>query len=158
LTTNEVEDILKIVLSSMKTEASVQAMLVLIPDSYGGLHVIANGLYSPSPYIRSLTVNILIKVESYPSTKPAFDALNNMTIAAFNRVLSKMKDGSITIETLRYKNKKIMNVKTPTFMESSLKMFTNTLTTEIVGNEQSNHKKSPSDHNENYIDTFEMFH
>jgi hypothetical protein len=80
---------------SLIDELGVQALISLLPESKDGLHPIAVGLFSPNPLVRIHVLNILMKIESYDSTRPAFDALNGMLKSALQRIRKSLEDGTM---------------------------------------------------------------
>lgn len=95
LHSREVQCMLADLESSLTNEVSVQALVSLMPESQGGLHPVASCLFSANPAVKKLAAQILVKVSSFPSTRPAVNALNGMISASFERCLQKMQDGSL---------------------------------------------------------------
>lgn len=82
----------------LHSEVSLQAMLVLLPESQGGLTPFAAGLFHISPVVRYCTVLILDRIQTFPSTAPAFQALNKFVLFAYRRQKSKLEDYTLLQE------------------------------------------------------------
>ena len=82
-------------LSLLTTEASVQSLLTLLPESEGGLYPIAVGLLNPNPSVRLYAVRLLESIKKFPSTCPSLEGLNSMLSSAFARMQLKIESGSI---------------------------------------------------------------
>lgn len=89
-------------LSRLATEADIQALLTLLPESEGGLYPVASGLFSPNPSVRMYTVQILGAIKKFPSTSPSLEGLNSMLSSAFIRVQQKIQSGSIENDIRTY--------------------------------------------------------
>jgi hypothetical protein len=89
----------------LRSEASVQALLVMLPESQGGVLPIAAGLLSSIPTVRMSTTQILLKIDQYPSTKSALSSLNSFMKSAFDRQVHRLRDGSLLKEVEEYKKK-----------------------------------------------------
>jgi len=87
----------------LQSESSMQGLLVLLPESIGGLFPIAVGLFNSNPTVRKCSVSILQNVRKYKSTATAFQSLNPFLIEAFDHQESKLKDGSIDKEIVAMK-------------------------------------------------------
>ena len=70
---------------SLRSESDLKELLVLLPESQGGLMPLAMGLMHESDKIRRCTVKILQKLESLPSTRDAVHSLNFFLVSAFQR-------------------------------------------------------------------------
>ena len=89
-------------LSRLKSEADIQALLTLLPESDGGLYPIAVGLFNPNPSVRLYTIQLLESIKKFPSTSPSLDGLNFMLLSALKNVESKMKSGHLDNEIKAY--------------------------------------------------------
>lgn len=89
---------------NLNSESSLQALLLLLPESTGGLLPIAMGLFHPSPTVKLCTTNILSKLKLFKSTEQAFHSINGFIITAYERNLSKLEDGSLEIEAEKEQN------------------------------------------------------
>jgi len=89
-------------LSRLKSEADIQALLTLLPESDGGLYPIAVGLFNPNPSVRLYTIQLLESIKKFPSTAPSLDGLNFMLLSALKNVESKMKSGHLDNEIKAY--------------------------------------------------------
>lgn len=67
---------LELLADGVATEAAAQVLCVLLPESRGGLEVLALGAVSPDRAARAATRRLMDTVRSFDSTRPAFDALN----------------------------------------------------------------------------------
>lgn len=85
------------------SEGVAQGLLALLPESSGGVHPIAVGLFHPNPAVRLHAGNILMKMDGFESTRPVVRALNGMLKGAYERNRIKVLDGSIEgdIDTYR---------------------------------------------------------
>eukprot|EP01038_Epipyxis_sp_PR26KG_P009787 gene9787-13167_t len=95
LSQGQVEKYFKYFEKYLKSESVIQGLLILLPESTGGLSPIATGLFHRSPIIRLYTVRILKCVQSYKSTVISFNTLNPYFISAYKRLLGKLEDGSL---------------------------------------------------------------
>ena len=84
------------------TELSAQECLVLFPESLGGIHAIASGLFSPNPNVRMLATKILQKFELFQSCRPVVDALNAYLRCAYSRNVEKQTNGQLASEIACY--------------------------------------------------------
>jgi hypothetical protein len=84
--------------SRLQSESSMQGLLVLLPESTGGLFPIAVGLFHSDPSVRKCAINILQNVRKYQSTMTAFESLNPFLLDAFERQLRKVEDGTLETE------------------------------------------------------------
>ena len=84
--------------SRLQSESSMQGLLVLLPESTGGLFPIAIGLFHSDPTVRKCAVSILQNVRKYQSTMTAFQSLNPFLLDAFERQLQKVQDGTLDVE------------------------------------------------------------
>lgn len=89
----------------LQSESALQGLLVLLPESTGGLFPIAVGLFHRNPMVRKSAVNILENIRKFQSTMTAFHSLNPFLLEAFERQLGKLKDGTIDKEIARMKEK-----------------------------------------------------
>ena len=83
----------------------MQGLLVLLPESTGGLFPIAVGLFHSDPTVRKCAVNILQNVKKYQSTMTAFQSLNPFLLDAFEWQLQKDKDGTLDVEIAAVKER-----------------------------------------------------
>lgn len=86
----------------LRSETSLQALLVLLPHSKGGLLPIATGLFHKSPLVRLYASRILQRVQQYSSTRGAYRALEGYFHTAFDRQHAKDQDGTLQSEILEY--------------------------------------------------------
>jgi hypothetical protein len=98
----------------LQSEGSLQALLVLLPESVGGLSCIATGLFHSSPRVRYCATQILTKVQEFRSTLCAFHALNKMFISAYDRQLVKVNSGALLREIEEVVEPATPEVVTPT--------------------------------------------
>lgn len=94
----EVEQIIRTAERYLITESAIQGLIVLFPESQGGLAPFAAGLFHASPVIRQSIVILLDRVKSFPSTKAAFDRLNSFMLSAYQRQKKKLEDGVLDEE------------------------------------------------------------
>jgi hypothetical protein len=80
------------------SESSLQALLVMLPESQGGIMTIAAGLFSSLPTVRLSTVQILHRMNEFASTRPALKSLDTFMRNAMERQTKKWKDGSLLQE------------------------------------------------------------
>jgi len=106
-------------LSRLTTEADIQALLTLLPESEGGLYPIASGLFNPNPSVRLYTVQLLESIKKYPSTSPSLEGLNLMLSSAFIRVQQKIQSGSLENDI------KIYNMRTKERSNSQFNLSNN---------------------------------
>jgi predicted transcriptional regulator len=95
---NEVMEFYKLFLKSLTTESSLQVLLTMLPESQGGLVYLASGLFHSSPTVRYSTTVLLQRIQSFPSTKGAFNTLNDYLLLAYQRQLKKVEDNSLSKE------------------------------------------------------------
>jgi len=86
----------------LRSETSLQALLVLLPHSKGGLLPIATGLFHKSPLVRLYASRILQRVQQYSSTRGAYRALEGYFHTAYDRQHAKDLDGTLQSEILEY--------------------------------------------------------
>ncbi len=98
---SEVKEYYKHFLKQLTTEASLQVLLTMLPDSQGGLVYFAAGLLHSSPTVRYATTIILQRIKSFPSTQAAFETLNLFLLNAYNRQLQKIESGELQKEMKR---------------------------------------------------------
>lgn len=82
----------------LRTEAALQALLALMPESKGGLMPIAVGLFHKSPMVRLSAMHVLQRVQQYPSTQAAYAALEGYVHCAYERQRDKEEDGTLQEE------------------------------------------------------------
>ena len=89
-----VEQIYSDFVSLLRTEDELQEFLSYLPDSRGGLHLVAQGLLHESMSVQRNTVMLLEKMEQFESTKSAVSDLNLFLMTAYNRasLLVRPKD------------------------------------------------------------------
>lgn len=86
LDTLEVEAIFSVLESSVTNEESMQALLtVLMDESLGGLNTIAVGLLHPNKSVKNSAATLLKRMQSFPSTEPAFKTLNKFFVGTLAR-------------------------------------------------------------------------
>ena len=86
LDSSETEVIFSQLEKGLHDEEALQALLTLIlPDSLGGLSVIAVGLLHPNKRVKRYAALLLRRLESFPSTAPAAQTLNKIFRGALNR-------------------------------------------------------------------------
>merc|ERR1712000_623124 len=86
----EVEAIFSLLDRGLVSEISLQCALYLLPVSQGSIQTIACGLLHRNSRVRNYTVRILKRFEKYPSTAPAFTALNTFYKSALTRQIQLM--------------------------------------------------------------------
>ncbi len=82
----------------LQTESALQALLVLLPESVGGLSCIAAGLFHSSPVVRLSATHILMRMKEHRSTECAVHSLNKMFMSAFDRQSAKLASGALQKE------------------------------------------------------------
>lgn len=87
---------------SLTSESAVQIMLVCMPESLGGLHPLLSGLFSVNPQVRLHVLHIIEKINSYDSTKPVIDNMNNALKSAYARQLQKLENGQLEEQVKKY--------------------------------------------------------
>ncbi len=85
LTEDERLKIYKALDESLRTEMDLKELLVLLPESQGGILCLALGLLNRSENVRALTVSILQRLESIPSTRAAVNQLNFFLQSSYTR-------------------------------------------------------------------------
>ncbi len=95
----------------LQSEGSIQALLVMMPESQGGIQPLAAGLFSAIPTVRLSTVKILLKISDYSSTKPVIDNLNPFLKSAYDRQIQRFLDGSLLKEAEEFKKKTVDSTK-----------------------------------------------
>lgn len=70
-------------------EQDLQDFLTRLPDTLGGLHVIAQGLLHPSRQVQRHTAQLFQRLEQFPSTRDAVLHLNQATLSSYHAVLRK---------------------------------------------------------------------
>ena len=89
LTEDERLQIYRALEQSLRTEMELNELLVLLPESQGGLLCLAMGLLNRSEQIRVLTASLLQRLESIPSTRIAVNNLNFFLQSAYNRQIQQ---------------------------------------------------------------------
>lgn len=89
----------------LRSETALQGLVILFPESQGGLTPFAAGMFHTSPIIRYCTLVLLDRVQSFASTKPAFDSMNTFLVAGYKRLKSKWEDGSLAAELQKREEK-----------------------------------------------------
>jgi hypothetical protein len=74
----------------LHTERALQVLLAYLPESSDGLTIVATGLLHSDIQVRRFAVRLLKRLESFVSTRPAFDALNQFLKCALDRQMIKM--------------------------------------------------------------------
>ena len=77
------------------SEEAVRALLVLLPESQGGIVPLAVGLFHPNPQVRIHSVEIMKLIRKYPSTKYVYDNLNSFIIDSFSRQEERLNNGML---------------------------------------------------------------
>lgn len=77
--------------TALQTEASLQALICYLPESAGGLAVLAAGLFHAEAVVRCHTVRLLQRIDAFESTKVALK-LNPFLSAALQRQEKKLSD------------------------------------------------------------------
>jgi hypothetical protein len=77
------------------SEEAVRALLVLLPESQGGIVPLAVGLFHPNPQVRIHSVEIMKLIRKYPSTKYVYDNLNSFIIDSFSRQEERLNNGTL---------------------------------------------------------------
>jgi hypothetical protein len=80
------------------SETAIQGLVILFPESQGGLTPFAAGMFHASPVIRYCTLVILNRIQCYASCKAAFDGMNTFLLAGYKRLQEKLVDGSLIDE------------------------------------------------------------
>jgi general stress protein YciG len=75
----------------INTEKQLQALITLLPESPGGLAVIAVGLFHTHPDTRVIVANIIYKLEQCASTRHVVARLNGFYLRAYHRVLDSLR-------------------------------------------------------------------
>lgn len=86
----------------LKVEEDLQALLVMLPESTGGLTALACGFYHINPLVRFHTHNLFQKIGSFVSTKPAVESLNSFVETALRRVGKSAQTGRLQVEIEEY--------------------------------------------------------
>jgi hypothetical protein len=86
----------------LRTEHTLQALLVLMPQSKGGLLPIAIGLFHKSPLVRHYALLVLQRIQQYASTRCAYTALDGYFHTAYDRQLEKEASGSLQVEIVEF--------------------------------------------------------
>lgn len=86
----------------LRTEITLQGLLILLPLSKGGILCIAMGLFHKSPLVKYYTMRILKRLQLYTSTKYAYDTLDAYFHEAYNRIYSKDIQGILHKEIVEY--------------------------------------------------------
>eukprot|EP01039_Chlorochromonas_danica_P004229 gene4229-4646_t len=82
----------------LRSEKAIQGLLVLMPESQEGLLPLAAGLFHANPLIKLCTTVLLKRIQSFDSTRPAFQALNLMVQRAYERQKLRLENGSLEQE------------------------------------------------------------
>jgi len=77
------------------SEAAVRALLVLLPESQGGIVPLAVGLFHPNPQVRIHSVEVIKLIRKYPSTKCVYDNLNSFITDSFSRQEERLNNGML---------------------------------------------------------------
>jgi hypothetical protein len=91
----EIEAIYSILVRGLTTESSLQALITLLPYSdFGGLHVLAAGLFHTNSRIRVYAVKLLTNFSRYPSTRSIYESLNQYYKHAIQRNLPLLDEAN----------------------------------------------------------------
>lgn len=88
--------------SCLVVERDVQGLLTLLPESRGGLFLIASPLFHGNPVMKFLATKILHKVSLYKSTRPALVSLGSFFHSSFARQLQSLQDGTLEREAVLF--------------------------------------------------------
>lgn len=87
----------------LRSEFDIQALLVMFPESQGGLAVIARGLFHANPVVYYCAVCILQRVQSFDSTRAAFESLSSYYRSAFQCQQQKVESGVWKFEMKQFR-------------------------------------------------------
>ena len=96
----DVEPIFRQLTLCIQDEASCQVLLYSLQEPYEGLSLIAMGLLHGNIVVHYHAFLILQRIQVYPSTRQAFEALNGFFHRAYLRMLRKYNDGSLLKEVI----------------------------------------------------------
>ena len=65
-------------------ERTIQDFLADLPEMKGGVHLLAQGLFSPSQQVQQHTVEILNRIQSFPCTREVIRSLNTFLTLAYD--------------------------------------------------------------------------
>lgn len=91
--TREMETHLLMAEKYLVSEVAMQGLVILFPESQGGLTPFAAGMFHASPIIRYCTLKLLNRIRVYPSTKAAFEGMNTFVLAGHQRLQEKWDAG-----------------------------------------------------------------
>lgn len=91
--TREMETHLLMAEKYLVSEVAMQGLVILFPESQGGLTPFAAGMFHASPIIRYCTLILLNRIRAYPSTKAAFEGMNTFVLAGHQRLQEKWDAG-----------------------------------------------------------------
>eukprot|EP01033_Poteriospumella_lacustris_P011525 gene11525-8209_t len=91
--TREMETHLLMAEKYLVSEVAMQGLVILFPESQGGLTPFAAGMFHASPIIRYGTLILLNRIRAYPSTKAAFEGMNTFVLAGHQRLQEKWDAG-----------------------------------------------------------------
>lgn len=95
----EVQGIFSDLDRGLHTEEALQVLLVYLPECSGGITLVASGLLHSDIQVRRDAVRLLQRLESFVSTRPAFDAMNQFLKCALERQTVKMTPAFIRHES-----------------------------------------------------------
>lgn len=75
----------------ISTEKQLQALVTLLPESAGGLAIIAMGLLHTHPDTRVIVANIIYKLEQCASTRHVVARLNGFYLRAYHRIVDSLR-------------------------------------------------------------------
>lgn len=94
----DVELIYQYLEKGLRSEASLQCLLVILPESQGGLLPLAMGLFHTSVVVKYYTMVILTRIKEFPSTNSAHYQLNPFILNSYERLFPTFEDGSLKQE------------------------------------------------------------
>ncbi|KAK8795732.1 hypothetical protein WA158_000388 [Blastocystis sp. Blastoise] len=83
---NELLSVFRSLSCLLHSRQNIHIALAALPHSFGGLLIIANGLFSYTEEIVKITVNILASIENGPETVFYLQRLNPMLINQYNKI------------------------------------------------------------------------
>lgn len=101
----EVQSIYKDLDENLTSELDIQWLLVLLPESTGGLTLISAGLLNANPIVRNHAFNIISRLSNYESSLPVFEALNKYILSVYNTLKLAVDNGSLQEEILLFQQK-----------------------------------------------------
>ena len=96
---DQLEHIFGALARGIQNENAAQVLLCLLPESSGGLHPIAAALLHKNTAVRKHAAALLMRIESFASTAPAFNSLNPFFLVAFQRASAAAVEAPEASET-----------------------------------------------------------